>query len=566
MSSERRPIEHLRRSVEILVRERDAAQNAFDSGQADVERLAGALETANEHLMLVERSHASRLAESHTRKDPGVEAALSDAKLALAEAQRSVWTAQADRGQAARALEILRSELAEARVRLSEEATRAKQAAAAELLEHAKVAWGTVRTVVDEVEAVRLIEHGQDPPEVQRITQGAHRFEREVLEGKPSRPEPVAAKGKGKAAAPARVSAPVRPTEARPVDPSLVGLRGAATVAGAAGLVVGSLLEWLRPFAASAVDLQVRALYRSNSFEDTHSGQISAGAVMIVLAVVALVGILPRVRLLSPLAGAFAAVGTIAYLAAVGGSAGVSFPSDVGVGAWLALAGGLVLVGAGFIPVRRKPAPAAAGGLADETPAGPAAPAEEGVPAAETAAASVTAPVPTPAEPAAPTPVAEQPSEQAGRRETAAWLVAGGAILLLIAAVAARNSESVESDVLFWTASIQLIWAVPVLVVLGVVLGAAFAHPRGVIVVLRAAGEERGRGQTVGAALVAILSLLLLVVAIQNMQDVEIDILFTTFRVALALVMLGSLAIGILVGAITAKRGSRVLGSASVAR
>ncbi len=556
MSQGPRPVDHLRRSVEILVRERDAAQKAFDGGQADLERLSEALERANEHLTRVGQAHVSRLAESHARKDPEVEAALSDAKVALDEARRSVWTAQADRDQAARALEILRSEMAERSARLAEGATRAKQAAAKELLERAKVAWAAVRTVVEEAEATRLVEHGQDPPEIALITAGARRFEREVLEGRPSGSEPptgkAAGKAPGKSAAPARPEVPAGQTESRPVDPASVVLRAAATVAGAAGLIGGSLLEWLRPFAASGADLQFRALYQSDSFEGTRSGQLSAGAVMIVLAVLALVGLLPRLRVLRPLAGALAVVGMVAYLSTVGRSTGVSLPSDVGVGAWLALAGGLVLVGAGFIPVRRKPAPTSAE-----------------APAAETAVESVTspgtAPGTAPTEPA-PSPMAERPSQEAGKRVTTAWLVAGAAILLLIAAVAVGNSRSLESDVLFWTASIRLIWAVPVLVILGAALGAASAHPRGVFVGLRAAGEERSRGRAVGAALVAIGFLLLLVVAVQNTQDVEIDVLLATLHVALVWVILCSLAIGILVGVVAARHGVRVLRPSSFAR
>lgn len=549
MSAQPGPIEQLRRTVEILVRERDSAQKAFEAAQADVERLSRALEKANEHLHQVERSHASRLAESHVREGPEVEAALAEAKAALDEARRTVWTAQADRDQAARALEILRSELAETRVRLSEGATRAKQVAAEELLEHAKVAWGAVRAVVDEAEGTRLIEHGQDPPEIARFADGAQRFEREVLEGK-QRPAPPAMKTKGKAAA----SAPARPTQIRPPDPSLVGLRGAVAVAGAAGLIAGSLLEWLRPFAASAIDLQLEALYRANAFEDTRSGQISAGAVVIVLAAVALVGVLPRVRLLTPLAGVLAVIGTVAYLWTVGQSSGVSFPSDVGVGAWLALVGSLVLVGAGSIRVRRREPVGA-----ETVPAGEAPPAETAAPVAETAPAP-TAEVPAPSEPAAAPATVEEPSR--GGRETAPWLVAGAAILLIVIAVAARNSNPVEADVLFWSATIRLVWAVPLLVILGVMLGAAAGHPRGVLVGLRA-GEERSSGRLIGAALVAALFLLLVVAALQNTGDVEIDVLLTTFDLALTWVILVWLAIGIVVGSIAARRGRRSASSAA---
>ena len=542
------------------MRERDAAQEAVDSGQADLERLSGASATAKEHLAQVERAHASRLAESHVRKDPEAEAALSDAEAALDEARRSLWTAQADREQAVRALGILRSELADARARLAEGATRSKQAAAAELLERAKVAWTPVRTVVDEVEATRLIEYGQDPPEVALITAGARRFEREVLEGKQAGSEPSAGKVAGKSATTAPQPVQARPAEAPSVNRPSVMLRSAVTVAGAASLIAGALLEWLRPFGASGLDVQFRALYRSHPFEGTPSGQISAGAVMMILAVIALAGLLPRARLLTPLAGGLATVGMIAYLSTVGRSVAVSFPSDVGLGAWLALGGALTLVVAGFIPVRRKPVSAVAVAPAVQMVPVEAASVEGGLPAAETA----TAPAPAPTGSAAPAPpVAEPPSQETSGRPTVAWLVAGAAILLLIAAAGARNSRSADADVLFWTVSIRLIWAVPLLMVIGAVIGSAFAHPRAVLASLPAASEAHSRRRTMVSAVLALLLLLLLVVAFQNTQDVEADILFTSVDVSLTWVILGALGVGILAGAVAARRGVRLVRPAS---
>ncbi len=569
MSQQSRPIDHLRDSVEILVRERDAAQEAFDSGRADVERLSVATTTAKEHLTQVERAHASRLAESHVRKDPEVEATLSDAGVALDEARRSLWTAQADREQAVRALEILRSELADARARLAEGATRAKQAAVAELLERAKVAWTPVRTLVDEVEATRLVEHGQDPPEVALITAGAQRFEREVLEGKQARSQPSAGTVAGKSATTARQPVQAGPTVAPSGDRSSMMLRSAVTVAGAASLITGALLEWLRPFDASGLDVQFRAIYASHPFEGTPSGQISAGAVMIILAGVALVGLLPRARLLTPLAGGLAVVSMVAYIWTVGRSDVVSFPSDVGLGAWLALGGGVILVAAGFIPVRRKPASTVTGVPAAEVATVETASADPSLAAAETATATATAtaPAPAPVGSASPvSPVAEPPSQEAGKRPTVAWLVAGVAILLLVAAVGVRNSQPVEADLWFRTVSVRLIWAVPLLVGLGAVIGSAFAHPRAVLASLPAASEAHSRQRNVVSAIIAFACLALLVVAIQNTQQVEVDVLFTTVDVSLTWVILGSLAVGILVGAVAARRGVRVLVPASSAR
>ena len=121
-----------------------------------------------------------------------------------------------------------------------------------------------------------------------------------------------------------------------------VGARVALTLLGAAGLIVGAFMEWTGSI--DGTDLDIRALWTTN-FRTTDTFVASVGFAMIVVGLVAIVGLATGTGWLTRLAGAVAVVGFILFAIEVYRS-----PVDdmIGVGAWVALAGGIVTLIAGF--------------------------------------------------------------------------------------------------------------------------------------------------------------------------------------------------------------------------
>jgi hypothetical protein len=114
------------------------------------------------------------------------------------------------------------------------------------------------------------------------------------------------------------------------------------TLAGAAGLVVGAVLPWLDGVAGT--DLSVSALYRT-TFERADSFIGSVGFVFVILGLAALVSLASPTGGLTRLAGLLGIAGFVLFAVQVYRSPAVH---DLGVGAWLALAGAVAALVGGY--------------------------------------------------------------------------------------------------------------------------------------------------------------------------------------------------------------------------
>jgi hypothetical protein len=123
------------------------------------------------------------------------------------------------------------------------------------------------------------------------------------------------------------------------------------TLAGAAAMVVSAFLVWTGTTRASA--LAVRTLYGATT---ARSGSLvaSVGAVMIVLAIAAVVGLAWESGWLTRVAGALGVVAFILFVITLS-RLNSGLPGAIGIGAWVALAGSVVALMAGFLsPPRRS--------------------------------------------------------------------------------------------------------------------------------------------------------------------------------------------------------------------
>jgi hypothetical protein len=124
------------------------------------------------------------------------------------------------------------------------------------------------------------------------------------------------------------------------------------TLLGAAGMIVGALLVWLRsPLNANGTQLHVRILW-DTSAHTTSNFVATVGFVMIVLGLLAVLGLAFRSGWLTRLAGALGIVAWILFLITIARSHSMHFPGSMGVGAWIALIGSVVALIGGFLGVR----------------------------------------------------------------------------------------------------------------------------------------------------------------------------------------------------------------------
>ena len=121
---------------------------------------------------------------------------------------------------------------------------------------------------------------------------------------------------------------------------------------GAAGLIVGALLDWLRSPSQVGTKIDVRFLW-STTAGSTDTFVRTVGFVAIVLGLLAVLGLAMRSGWLTRVAGALGIVEFVLFAITVSRDSGMSFPSDIGVGAWLALAGGVVALAGGLLGTRR---------------------------------------------------------------------------------------------------------------------------------------------------------------------------------------------------------------------
>lgn len=161
----------------------------------------------------------------------------------------------------------------------------------------------------------------------------------------------AAAPAAGTAAAPHTHDVSAGPPPAVDVRPTAGGLvtRILLTLLGAAGLIVGALLPWA--FGDKGISVGSQAFYSTN-VPTNISIVTSAGGIVILLGLLAILGLAFRTGWLTTLAGvlgivAFALV--LITLYRIDRSV-----SDVQVGLWLILAGGIVAVIAGFFGARPR--------------------------------------------------------------------------------------------------------------------------------------------------------------------------------------------------------------------
>lgn len=127
--------------------------------------------------------------------------------------------------------------------------------------------------------------------------------------------------------------------------PGLEAGRLILTLLGAAGLIVGAFLDWSRDTAATR--LTARGLIQTD-FATRSDIVKTVGGVAILLGLIAVVGLIDRTGWLSRLAGALGIVLFILFTVEVYRSDDHSLQA----GAWLALAGGIVLIIGGMLAPR----------------------------------------------------------------------------------------------------------------------------------------------------------------------------------------------------------------------
>lgn len=118
------------------------------------------------------------------------------------------------------------------------------------------------------------------------------------------------------------------------------------TLFGAALLIVGAMLDWVNAIAGTSMSWE--AFYRT-----TLSGGsrfiTSAGAIVIGIAILGLIGLATRGGWLIRLAGALGIVAFVLFLVQAIRADVVNAVDDLQVGMWLILAGGVVTVIGGFL-------------------------------------------------------------------------------------------------------------------------------------------------------------------------------------------------------------------------
>ncbi len=145
-------------------------------------------------------------------------------------------------------------------------------------------------------------------------------------------------------AVPAPVPAPAATT-------SMAGLaaRVVLTLAGAAGLVIGSFMKWFQGTMGTKISMK---MYIGSMHPVVHLVR-SAGAVTILIGLIAVLGLAPRGGWLTRMAGALGIAASVLFAIQVF-RAPQGTISDIGPGAWLVLAGSVVALIGGFFGRRYR--------------------------------------------------------------------------------------------------------------------------------------------------------------------------------------------------------------------
>ncbi|MEA2556510.1 MAG: hypothetical protein QOG88_48 [Actinomycetota bacterium] len=123
---------------------------------------------------------------------------------------------------------------------------------------------------------------------------------------------------------------------------SAMGTRAVLTLLGAGGMIVGSFLAWTNTLAGTKIGL--RALWTTSTSGEANFFA-SLGIVMIALGLAAVLSLAFGSGWLTRLAGALGIITVVLFAIEVYRSAG---PEELEIGAWVALAGSLVVLFAGL--------------------------------------------------------------------------------------------------------------------------------------------------------------------------------------------------------------------------
>ena len=127
-----------------------------------------------------------------------------------------------------------------------------------------------------------------------------------------------------------------------------LGARLVLTLAGAAALIVGAFMTWWAPLKGN--ELALEALWRP-TFRQTDTFLATIGCAAIVVALVAIIGMAFGTGSLTRIAGVVGIVGFVLFAVEVYRAPGTN---EIGVGAWVCLAGAVVVLIAGFFGGRRS--------------------------------------------------------------------------------------------------------------------------------------------------------------------------------------------------------------------
>jgi hypothetical protein len=147
-----------------------------------------------------------------------------------------------------------------------------------------------------------------------------------------------------------------RATAIADYSPAPVGIaiRILLALAGSGLMIAGGFLEWLRSPGVNGIELGYRVYYRTGALGEEGAFFTSAGAIIGLLGILAIVGIADASGSATRFMGALGLVGYALFSVTVARADGFSYPADLGLGAWLVLVGSILAVVAGFATVRKR--------------------------------------------------------------------------------------------------------------------------------------------------------------------------------------------------------------------
>ncbi|HWC31794.1 MAG TPA: hypothetical protein VG709_01540 [Actinomycetota bacterium] len=136
--------------------------------------------------------------------------------------------------------------------------------------------------------------------------------------------------------------------------PGGVAARILLTILGAAGMIIGAFLSWFAGQNVRGVDFEFRVFY-STDVGGEAGFVASAGFILIILGLIALLGLAFRVGWLTSFAGALGLLAMVAFTVTLyRGGEGELGLGDVGIGAWICAIGSLITLIAGWFGGRDR--------------------------------------------------------------------------------------------------------------------------------------------------------------------------------------------------------------------